>query len=45
MKIKISLEELYNVKVERKVSPEKKLAQLEISRWAVLKTGKCRIDR
>ncbi|XP_058770340.1 uncharacterized protein LOC131643983 [Vicia villosa] len=40
MKIEKSLEELYNVKVERKVSPER-LAQLGVSRWSVWKTGKC----
>ncbi|CAI8603622.1 unnamed protein product [Vicia faba] len=42
MKIEKSLEELYNVRVERKVSPEK-LAQLEVSRWSVWKTGKCQL--
>ena len=42
MKSEKSLEELYNVKVERKVSPEK-LAQLEVSRWSVWKTGKSQL--
>ncbi|GAU39161.1 hypothetical protein TSUD_147830 [Trifolium subterraneum] len=41
MRIEKSLEELYNVKVERKVSP-KKLAQLGVSKWSVWKTGKSR---
>jgi hypothetical protein len=36
MRTEKSLEELYNVKVETKVSPEK-LAQLEVSRWPVSK--------
>lgn len=42
MKMEKSLEELYNVKVERKVSPER-LAQLGVSRWSVWKTGKSRL--
>ncbi|WCJ37514.1 plastid transcriptionally active 18 [Euphorbia peplus] len=37
-----SLEELYNVKVERKVSP-KRLQELGVSRWSVWKTGKCKL--
>lgn len=36
------LEELYKVKVERKVSPER-LAQLGVSKWSVWKTGKCKL--
>ncbi|GAB2274933.1 hypothetical protein Dimus_009702 [Dionaea muscipula] len=36
------LEELYNVRVEKKVSPER-LAELCVSRWSVWKTGKCRL--
>ncbi|KAK7320527.1 hypothetical protein VNO77_30078 [Canavalia gladiata] len=42
MKIEKSLEELYNVKVERKVSPER-LAELGVSRWSMWKTGKSRL--
>ncbi|XP_057441605.1 uncharacterized protein LOC130733450 [Lotus japonicus] len=42
MKLEKSLEELYNVKVERKVSPER-LAQLGISKWSAWKTGKCKL--
>ncbi|KAK9113719.1 hypothetical protein Syun_020516 [Stephania yunnanensis] len=34
------LEELYNVKVERNVSP-KRLEELGVSRWSTWKTGKC----
>ena len=41
-RIEKSLEELYNVKVERKVSPER-LARLGVSKWSVWKTGKCRL--
>lgn len=37
---KKSLEELYKVHVERKVSP-KRLAELGVSKWSVWKTGKC----
>ncbi|CAN0914412.1 hypothetical protein LINGRAHAP2_LOCUS28555 [Linum grandiflorum] len=37
-----SLEELYNVRVERKVSPER-LAELGVSRWSMWKTGKCKL--
>lgn len=36
------LEELYNVRVERKVSKER-LEQLGVSRWSVWKTGKCKL--
>ncbi|KAJ9170043.1 hypothetical protein P3X46_018179 [Hevea brasiliensis] len=42
MQVEKSLEELYNVKVERKVSP-KRLAELGVSRWSVWKTGKCKL--
>ncbi|KAG5053174.1 hypothetical protein AAZX31_02G253800 [Glycine max] len=42
MGIEKSLEELYNVKVERKVSPEK-LAELGVSKWSVWKTGKSKL--
>ncbi|KAI3465615.1 hypothetical protein Pfo_022278 [Paulownia fortunei] len=42
MRIEKPLEELYNVKVERKVSKER-LAELAISRWSVWKTGKCKL--
>ncbi|KAL1348093.1 hypothetical protein HN51_024075 [Arachis hypogaea] len=42
MRIEKSLEELYNVKVERKVSSER-LAQLGVSKWSVWKTGKCKL--
>lgn len=36
------LEELYKVKVERKVSKER-LAELGVSKWSVWKTGKCKL--
>ncbi|KAF8063901.1 hypothetical protein N665_1177s0002 [Sinapis alba] len=36
------LEELYNVKVERKVS-QRRLEELGVSRWSVWKTGKCKL--
>ncbi|KAG2308861.1 hypothetical protein Bca52824_028609 [Brassica carinata] len=36
------LEELYNVKVERKVS-QRRLDELGVSRWSVWKTGKCKL--
>ncbi|KAM7275005.1 hypothetical protein ACFE04_016871 [Oxalis oulophora] len=36
------LEELYNVKVERKVTPER-LAELGVPKWSVWKTGKCKL--
>lgn len=42
MRIEKSLEELYNVKVERKVPPER-LAELGVSKWSVWKTGKSRL--
>lgn len=42
MKIEKSLEELYNVKVERKVSPER-LSELGVSKWSVWKTGKSKL--
>lgn len=42
MRIGKSLEELYNVKVERKV-PQERLSQLGVSQWSVWKTGKCRL--
>ncbi|XP_030544435.1 uncharacterized protein LOC115750940 [Rhodamnia argentea] len=42
MRIEKPLEELYNVKVERKVSKER-LEELGVSRWSVWKTGKCRL--
>ncbi|KAL6287318.1 hypothetical protein ACE6H2_011708 [Prunus campanulata] len=40
MRIEKPLEELYQVRVERKVSPER-LAELGVSRWSMWKTGKC----
>ncbi|GLT28326.1 hypothetical protein SLA2020_032680 [Shorea laevis] len=42
MRVDKPLEELYNVRVERKVSPER-LAELGVSRWSVWKTGKCKL--
>ncbi|KAI4341009.1 hypothetical protein MLD38_025788 [Melastoma candidum] len=36
------LEELYNLRVERKVSKER-LEELGVSRWSVWKTGKCQL--
>ncbi|XP_056171198.1 uncharacterized protein LOC115679960 [Syzygium oleosum] len=42
MRIEKPLEELYNVRVERKVSKER-LKELGVSRWSVWKTGKCRL--
>lgn len=42
MRVEKPLEELYNVKVERKVSKER-LAQLNVSRWSIWKTGKCKL--
>lgn len=42
MRIEKPLEELYNVRVERKVSKER-LEELGVSRWSVWKTGKCRL--
>lgn len=41
-RIEKPLEELYNVRVERKVKPER-LAELGVSRWSVWKTGKCKL--
>ncbi|KAK9285020.1 hypothetical protein L1049_024202 [Liquidambar formosana] len=41
MRIEKPMEELYNVRVERKVSPER-LSELGVSRWSMWKTGKCR---
>ncbi|KAH6764718.1 RmlC-like cupins superfamily protein [Perilla frutescens var. hirtella] len=42
MRVEKPLEELYNVKVERKVSKDR-LAELGVSRWSVWKTGKCQL--
>ncbi|PQQ04839.1 uncharacterized protein Pyn_35183 [Prunus yedoensis var. nudiflora] len=42
MRIEKPLEELYQVRVERKVSPER-LAELGVSRWSMWKTGKCKL--
>ncbi|KAF8016716.1 hypothetical protein BT93_H2057 [Corymbia citriodora subsp. variegata] len=42
MQIERPLEELYNLRVERKVSQER-LEELGVSRWSVWKTGKCRL--
>lgn len=42
MRVEKPLEELYNVRVERKVSPER-LTQLGVSRWSMWKTGKCKL--
>lgn len=42
MGIEKPLEELYNVRVERKVT-QQRLAELGVSRWSVWKTGKCRL--
>ncbi|XP_073147919.1 uncharacterized protein [Henckelia pumila] len=42
MRVEKSLEELYNVRVERNVSKDR-LVELGVSRWSVWKTGKCRI--
>ncbi|XP_074264824.1 uncharacterized protein LOC141587272 [Silene latifolia] len=42
MRIEKSLEELYNVRVERKVTPER-LTELGVSRWSMWKTGKCKL--
>ncbi|KAG6589149.1 hypothetical protein SDJN03_17714, partial [Cucurbita argyrosperma subsp. sororia] len=42
MRIEKPLEELYNVRVERKVS-EERLSQLGVSRWSTWKTGKCKL--
>ncbi|OWM75396.1 uncharacterized protein LOC116193752 [Punica granatum] len=42
MRVEKPLEELYNVRVERKVS-QQRLAELGVSRWSVWKTGKCQL--
>lgn len=42
MRIEKPLEELYNVRVERKVSPQR-LAELGVSRWSMWKTSKCKL--
>ena len=42
MRVEKPLEELYNVRVERKVSSER-LAELGVSRWSVWKTGKSKL--
>lgn len=42
MRVEKPLEELYNVKVERKVSSER-LTELGVSRWSMWKTGKCKL--
>jgi uncharacterized cupin superfamily protein len=42
MRIEKPLEELYNVRVERKASPQR-LAELGVSRWSVWKTSKCKL--
>lgn len=42
MRVEKSLEELYEVRVERKVSPER-VAELGVSRWSMWKTGKCKL--
>ena len=42
MRVEKPLEELYNVRVERQVSPER-LKELDVSRWSMWKTGKCKL--
>ncbi|KAM1429484.1 hypothetical protein ACFX2I_045674 [Malus domestica] len=42
MRVEKPLEELYQVRVERKVSQER-LAELGVSRWSMWKTGKCKL--
>lgn len=42
MRVEKSLEELYKIRVERKVSPER-LKELGVSRWSIWKTGKCKL--
>ncbi|XP_052179057.1 uncharacterized protein LOC127792566 [Diospyros lotus] len=42
MKMEKPLEELYSVRVERRVSPER-LAELGVARWSIWKTGKCKL--
>lgn len=42
MRIEKPLEDLYNVRVERKLSPDR-LAKLGVSKWSMWKTGKCKL--
>jgi uncharacterized cupin superfamily protein len=42
MRVEKPLEELYNVRVERKVS-QQRLAELGVSRWSMWKTSKCKL--
>ncbi|KAL2921978.1 Arginine N-succinyltransferase [Bienertia sinuspersici] len=42
MRVEKSLEELYNVRVERKVSQER-LKELGVTKWSMWKTGKCKL--
>ncbi|KAL5797941.1 hypothetical protein ACOSQ2_002761 [Xanthoceras sorbifolium] len=42
MRMEKPLEELYNVRVERKVSPER-LKELGVSRWSMWKTNKSKL--
>ncbi|KAL4366968.1 hypothetical protein GQ457_05G004960 [Hibiscus cannabinus] len=42
MRVEKPLEELYSVRVERKVSKDR-LTELGVSRWSVWKTGKCKL--
>jgi len=42
LRVEKPLEELYNVRVERKASPER-LKELGVSRWSTWQTGKCRL--
>ena len=42
MKVEKPLEELYNIRVERKVTPER-LKELGVSKWSMWKTGKCKL--
>ncbi|XP_044465969.1 uncharacterized protein LOC123196137 [Mangifera indica] len=42
MRAEKSLEELYNVRVERQVSANR-LKELGVSRWSMWKTGKCKL--
>ncbi|KAM1010241.1 hypothetical protein ACFX2C_045740 [Malus domestica] len=42
MRVEKPLEELYQVRVERKVSQER-LAELGVSRWSMWKTDKCKL--
>ncbi|KAK9672060.1 hypothetical protein RND81_12G073500 [Saponaria officinalis] len=41
-RVEKSLEELYNVRVERKISRER-MKELGVSRWSIWKTGKCKL--